>query len=127
MGLNFSGTTLFRKMNNFNELRKNESILSTTFQQKMLKILFSTFLILFFLASCAYYPQKKVDDQIGLKIGMTEDEVKRILGEPTTISKTQEGTIIWSYKPSWKLIPDNRGTTIIEFRENRVIKVIKVR
>lgn len=56
---------------------------------------------------------------------MTEEEVKKILGEPTNVSKTSEGNILWTYRPSWKLIPDNRGTIILEFRDKKVIKVLK--
>lgn len=117
----------FESSSDYGKLQTNQYMLFTAFQQKMLKSAFLIFLSLFLIVSCASFSHKKVENQKEVKVGMTQAEVKKVLGEPTVISKTQEGTIIWSYRPSWKLIPDNRGTVMVEFRENRVIKVIRAR
>ncbi len=58
-------------------------------------------------------------------ISMTEDEVRKKLGEPTMVSLTPDNNILWTYRPSWKVMPDNKGTVYIEFDQGKVSKVIK--
>jgi hypothetical protein len=60
-------------------------------------------------------------------INMTEEEVRARLGEPDIVSKTPENRIIWTYKPSWKLMPDNKGTVYLELENGKVVKMIKAR
>ena len=58
-------------------------------------------------------------------IGKDQDEVKKKLGQPTDVSKTAEGDLLWVYRPSWKLLPDDKGTRYVEFRDGKVVKVFK--
>ncbi len=60
-------------------------------------------------------------------ISMTETEVKKRLGEPDIVSKTPDNHIIWTYRPSWKIMPDNKDTIYVEFEDGKVIKVTKGR
>lgn len=54
-----------------------------------------------------------------------QDEVMKKLGEPTVISRTFEGHILWVYRPSWKLLPDDKGTLYVEFEDGKVAKIFK--
>ena len=58
-------------------------------------------------------------------IGQDQDEVKKKLGEPTDVSKTAEGNLLWVYRPPWKLLPDDKGTQYVEFKDGKVVKVFK--
>ncbi|MCX7966054.1 MAG: hypothetical protein N2596_05470 [Syntrophorhabdaceae bacterium] len=60
-------------------------------------------------------------------LSMDEDQVRQKLGEPTVISRTTEGKIMWTYKPSWRIIPYNKDTVYIEFENGKVIRAYKVR
>jgi len=67
-------------------------------------------------------PQPAMENSL---ISMTEDQVRKKLGEPTMVSLTPENKILWTYRPSWKLMPDNKGTVYLEFDQGIVTKVIK--
>ncbi len=58
-------------------------------------------------------------------IGQDQDEVKKKLGQPTDVSKTAEGNLLWVWRPSWKLLPDDKGTQYVEFKDGKVVKVFK--
>jgi hypothetical protein len=58
-------------------------------------------------------------------IGQDQDEVKKKLGQPTDVSKTAEGDLLWVWRPSWKLLPDDKGTQYVEFKDGKVVKVFK--
>jgi uncharacterized protein YpmB len=60
-------------------------------------------------------------------IDMTEAEVKKKFGEPHIVSKMPDNRIIWTYQPTWKIMPDNKGTVYIEFENGKVIKIIRAR
>jgi len=60
-------------------------------------------------------------------IDMTEAEVKKKFGEPDVVSKMPDNRIIWTYQPTWKIMPDNKGTVYIEFENGKVIKIIRAR
>jgi len=60
-------------------------------------------------------------------ISMSEEEVRKKLGEPDIVSKTPENNIIWTYKPQWKIMPDNKNTIYVEFKDGQAIKIIKAR
>jgi hypothetical protein len=55
------------------------------------------------------------------------DEVKKKLGDPSAISRTPEDHILWVYEPSWKIMPDDKGTLYVEFKDGKVIKVFKIK
>ena len=67
-------------------------------------------------------PQPAMESSL---ISMTEDQVRKKLGEPTMVSLTPDNKIIWTYHPSWKLMPDNKDTVYLEFYQGIVTKVIK--
>ena len=54
-----------------------------------------------------------------------EDEVKKKFGEPDVVSKTPENQIIWTYKPKWKIWPDNSDTVYVEFMDGKVTKIVR--
>lgn len=58
-------------------------------------------------------------------IGQDQEEVKKKLGPPTDISKTAEGNLLWVYRPSWKIFPDNKGTQYVEFKDGKVVQIFK--
>jgi hypothetical protein len=67
-------------------------------------------------------PQPAMENSL---ISMNEDQVRKKLGEPTIVSLTPDKKILWTYRPSWKLMPDNKGTIYLEFDQGIVTKVIK--
>jgi hypothetical protein len=58
-------------------------------------------------------------------IDQGEDEVKKKFGEPDIVSKTPENIIIWTYKPKWKLLPNNADTVYVEFENGKVRKIVR--
>lgn len=110
--------------------------LSTAFAQKLWKSFkspaFSRACIIlvscFVLVSCSYMkkitgkPQPAMENAL---MSMNEDEVRKRLGEPTMVSLTPENKILWTYRPDWKLMPDNKDTVYIEFENGKVSKMIK--
>jgi hypothetical protein len=58
-------------------------------------------------------------------IDQGEDEVKKRFGEPDVVAKTPENLIIWTYKPKWKLMPDNADTVYVEFDNGKVRKIVR--
>ncbi len=71
-------------------------------------------------------PKAKLVPDTGV-IDMTEAEVKRKYGEPDIVSKTPDNRILWTYQPTWKLLPDNKGTIYVEFENGKVVKIIRAR
>jgi len=71
-------------------------------------------------------PKEKLVPDTGV-IDMTEAEVKRKYGEPDIVSKTPDNRILWTYQPTWKLLPDNKGTIYVEFENGKVVKIIRAR
>ncbi|HOV89156.1 MAG TPA: hypothetical protein PKW07_00390 [Syntrophorhabdaceae bacterium] len=60
-------------------------------------------------------------------MSMNEDQVRQRYGEPDMVSKTTSNTVLWTYRKTWKIVPDNKGTMYIEFENGKVIKVLKAR
>jgi outer membrane protein assembly factor BamE (lipoprotein component of BamABCDE complex) len=58
-------------------------------------------------------------------IGKNGDEVRKQLGEPTSVAKTPDDHILWIYVPSWKIMPDDRGTLYVEFENEKVAKAFR--
>ena len=71
-------------------------------------------------------PKAKLVPDSGV-IDMTEAEVKKKYGEPDIVSKMPDSRILWTYQPTWKLLPDNKGTVYIEFENGKVVKIIRAR
>lgn len=123
-------------MNKIKELQNPLYNLSTGFPQKLWKSFkspsFSRACIIllscFILISCssikniAGKPQPVIENSL---ISMTEDQVRKKLGEPTMVSMTPESKILWTYRPDWKIMPDNKNTVYVEFDQGIVTKVIK--
>lgn len=87
-------------------------------------------MIVALLASCTFFKGSKEKMQTPMEnamISMTEEEVRKKLGEPNIVSITPENKIIWTYRPSWKIMPDNKDTVYVEFENGKVVKIIKVR
>jgi|WetSurSiteA1Bulk_404760.scaffolds.fasta_scaffold164542_1 hypothetical protein len=60
-------------------------------------------------------------------LSLSQDEVRSRFGEPTIASITPDNHALWTYKPSWKLMPDNKDTVYIEFEDGKVIRVTGVK
>jgi hypothetical protein len=117
--------------------------LYTSYTQKMWKTLRRPCLLkvfLLFLCLClsgACSSSKVAKDQAPKKserivndeslVSLSENEVRKRLGEPTAVSKMADGRILWTYTPSWKFVPDNGGTVYVEFESGNAVKVIRVR
>lgn len=123
-------------MRNINKLQDSLYNLSTAFPQKMWKSFkspsFSGICVIllscFILISCSSIknmtgkPQPVVENSL---ISMNEDQVRKKLGEPSVVSLMPDNKILWTYRPAWKLMPDNKGTVYLEFEQGIVTKVIK--
>jgi hypothetical protein len=72
-------------------------------------------------------PEQKVSTADSGLISEEPDAVRKKFGEPTTVSRTVDGHILWVYQPSWKLLPNDKGTVYVEFDNNRVTKVFKIK
>jgi hypothetical protein len=72
-------------------------------------------------------PEQKPSSASKDLISSGPETVTKRLGEPTTIAKTPEGRILWIYEPSWKLLPNENGTVYVEFQNNKVTKVFKIK
>lgn len=123
---------------NISKLKTSSYNLFTSFPQKMWKTtktsiflkVCSVLLCFVIFASCGSTKGAKKKGHPALEntvISMNEEEVKRNLGEPDIVSRTPDNHIIWTYIPSWKIMPDNKGTVYIEFEQGKVIKIIKAR
>ena len=91
-------------------------------------------LCLFLLVSCSYFkktagkqPTPATPLLENALISMNEEDVRKKLGEPTIVSLTRENHILWTYVPSWKLMPDNKDTVYVEFENGKVVKVVKAK
>lgn len=60
-------------------------------------------------------------------IDMSEAEVKKRFGEPDVVSKMPDNRILWTYQPTWKILPDNKDTVYVEFVNGKVVKIIRAR
>jgi hypothetical protein len=127
--------------------------LFTLFPQKLWKSLKSPMVTkllavascVFVLSSCAYFGGGKKEGDAARRsqgaeatskarpapdnafLDMSGDEVKKKLGEPDIVSRTPENRILWTYKPSWKLMPDNKGTVYVEFDNGKVVKIVRAK
>jgi hypothetical protein len=127
-------------VNNTRTLRMSSCVNFTAFPQKMWKTckspvcsnIYALLLCIIVLSSCSFFKSTKEPKlshpalQNGV-ISMTESEVRKKVGEPDVVSKTADNNILWTYKPSWKLLPDNKDTIYIEFENGKVTKIIKAR
>lgn len=88
-------------------------------------------LIVTLLVSCTVFKksskEKTQTPMENAMISMSEEEVRKRLGEPNIVSVTPGNKIIWTYRPSWKIMPDNKDTVYVEFDNGKVVKIIKVR
>jgi|WetSurMetagenome_2_1015567.scaffolds.fasta_scaffold277651_2 hypothetical protein len=72
-------------------------------------------------------PEQRASSADKSLISYGPEVVTKRLGEPTTVSRTPEGRILWIYEPSWKIMPNDKGTVYVEFEDNRVTKVFKIK
>ena len=95
----------------------------------MAKIVLIVFLVISLFACSSGKGAKKenlrtLDNSL---ISSGQEEVKKRFGEPDTVSRTADNHIIWIYKPSWKIIPNEKGTLYVEFEDDKVIKVFRLK
>lgn len=138
----FAGSSQFgredKKMNKIDRLATSTYNFCTDSQQEMWKRskhrvflgLCSMVLILVLLVSCGTFKGKKEVPPTGedKMISMTREEVVKAMGgQPDVVSREPNGRIVWTYRPGWKIMPDNKGTVYVEFEGDRVVKVIRAR
>ena len=70
-------------------------------------------------------PNKKKVALDSRLIDQNEDMVKQKFGEPDIVSKTADSQIIWTYKPKYKLWPDNADIVFVEFENGKVTKIVR--
>jgi len=70
-------------------------------------------------------PDKKKVALDNSLIDKGEDAVKLKFGEPDIVSKTTDSQIIWTYKPKYKLWPDNSDVVFVEFENGKVAKIVR--
>ncbi len=58
-------------------------------------------------------------------IDKDDEEVLKRFGEPTIVSRLADNRIMWTYRPSWKLMLDNKDTIYIEFENGKVTKIFR--
>jgi hypothetical protein len=58
-------------------------------------------------------------------IDKNDEAVKKKFGEPTIVSRMPDNRIIWTYRPTWKLMPNNKDTVYIEFENGKVTKIVR--
>lgn len=134
--------TVFRqkrkKVSMINKLRNAFYNLCTAFPQFLWKSLKSplftmTCMILlscFVLVSCSSMKKLTGKSQPTVEsslVSMSEEEVRKKLGEPTMVSLTPDNKVLWTYRPDWKIMPDNKDTVYVEFEDGKVTKVIKAK
>lgn len=122
----------------FNNLTGFSYNFYTIFPQKLWKtskviiflIIFALLSVMLSLHGCGSSKGTKKAESIQSEQGllsMDEEQIRQKLGEPTAISKTTENNTLWTYKPSWRIIPYNKDTLYIEFENGKVVRVYKVR
>jgi hypothetical protein len=58
-------------------------------------------------------------------ISAEQDQVRKKLGEPNVVCRTVNDHILWIYRPSWKILPNDKGTLYVEFENGKVIKIFE--
>jgi hypothetical protein len=58
-------------------------------------------------------------------ISSGQDEVRKKLGEPNVVFKAMDDHILWVYRPSWKILPNDKGTLYVEFENGKVVKIFE--
>ena len=120
------------------DLRGSNDNFSTGYPQKLWKIqkacqVLVVLLLLASLLSLGACSASKATRIIGTRGGeaalmaKSEDEVRQAIGEPDVESKTPENTILWIYKPAWRIVPSPKDTVYVEFDKGKVVKVFKIK
>ena len=58
-------------------------------------------------------------------ISKGQDDVRKRFGDPTVVSKTMDGHILWVYVPVWRILPNDKGYLYVEFENDKVIKIFR--
>jgi hypothetical protein len=90
--------------------------------------LFLAFLIvmgLVFSSGCTGWAQKR---EHALKmVGSGSEEVKKRIGEPSVVTKKPDNSIVWIYRPPYKLMPNQEGSVYLEFLDGKVVKAFSLK
>jgi hypothetical protein len=95
----------------------------------MAKIIVIIFLVIGLFACSSSKGSKKdsyrnIDNSL---ISSGQEEVRKRFGEPDSVSRTADNHIMWIYKPTWKLMPNEKDTLFVEFEEGKVIKLFRLK
>ncbi len=58
-------------------------------------------------------------------ISKGQDDVRKRFGDPTVVSKTIDGHILWVYVPKWRILPNDKGYLYVEFENDKVVKIFR--
>ncbi len=127
------------RSNDINRLTSSSYNFLTGFQHKLwitrvLSVLLAAALCMASISACSTFKKKTqkpkepkaavVRVEEGLA-GKNIDEVRKQLGQPTSVAKTPDDRILWVYVPSWKIMPDDKGTLYVEFENEKVAKAFR--
>ncbi len=125
--------------NDIGKIRGRIYNLCTGFPQNMLKTVDVAILkgvivlfCVFFLFSCSTmknlsFKGKPAPILESSLVNMTEEQVRKKIGEPSVVSMTPENHILWTYYGEWKVVPDNKDTVYLEFENGKVVKAMKAK
>lgn len=78
-----------------------------------------------FSSGCTGWAQKR--EQALKMVGSGSEEVKKRIGEPNVIAKKPDNSIVWIYRPRYKLMPNEEGSIYLEFQDGKVVKAFSLK
>jgi hypothetical protein len=88
-------------------------------------LVFLVITVLVFSSGCTGWAQKR---ERALKmVGISSEEVKKGIGEPSVVAKNPENAVIWIYRPPYKLMPNQEGSVYLEFQDGKVVKAFSLK
>lgn len=94
---------------------------------KTVRILLAFLIVtgLLFTSGCTGWAQKR---ERALKmVGSDSEQVKKLVGEPNIVTRNPENSVIWIYRPPYKLIPNEEGSVYLEFQDGKVAKAFSLK
>jgi|WetSurMetagenome_2_1015567.scaffolds.fasta_scaffold301998_1 hypothetical protein len=80
---------------------------------------------LIFSSGCTGWAQRR--EQALKMVGSGSEEVKKRIGEPSVITKKPDNSIVWIYRPPYKLMPNQEGSVYLEFLDGKVVKTFSLK
>lgn len=90
-----------------------------------ISLAFLVITVLVFSSGCTGWAQKR--EQALRMVGVSSEEVKKRIGEPNVVARNPEDTVIWVYRPPYKLMPNQEGSVYLEFQDGKVVKAFSLK